>query len=591
MRTIALEEHFWTAELAAPPGTGQLAVWGPRVGDQLRDLGSLRLSDMDANGIDLQVISHVAPAAQGLKAAEGITRAREANDRLAAAVRAHPDRFAGFATLPTADPQAAAGELERAVRELGLIGALVNSTLGSNGVFLDDARFIPLLDRFERLDVPLYLHPAPPSAALRDALYQGLPAAVAGRLATGAWGWHAEAGLHVLRMIATGVFDRHPGLRLIVGHCGEMVPFMLDRIDAMLGPAGLAHKPSEYFLRNIWVTTSGLFSLPPVLCTVQVLGVDRVLFSVDYPFGDNAAGRALLDALPLAPADKAKIAGGNAERILGLKPSDLRHVDVVKSLRQPRYLRHNDVVKNVGAGPAAAAPTRGQVARLILELGPSTAATLGGRLGLTPAAIRRHLDNLLAEGLIETRTARTYGNRGRGRPAKVFVITDAGRSAFEHAYDDLATNALRFLADTAGPEAIAEFARRQVSDLERRYAPAMGRGDLSSRVQALAEALSADGYAASAGPAPAIGGIPGEQLCQHHCPVAHVAAEFPQLCEAETEAFGRLLGTPVQRLATIAHGDGICTTHVTGVGKADQAKTVVQPVTNEKSTESGGLLT
>jgi predicted ArsR family transcriptional regulator len=222
-------------------------------------------------------------------------------------------------------------------------------------------------------------------------------------------------------------------------------------------------------------------------------------------------------------------------------------------------------VKNVGA---AEGPTRAQVARLILELGPSTAATLGGRLGLTPAAIRRHLDNLLAEGLIETRTARTYGNRGRGRPARVFVITDAGRSAFEHAYDDLASSALRFLAETAGPEAVAEFARRQLSDLERRYAPAVAKGNLASRVQALAEALSADGYAASAGPAPAIGRPSGpfsngEQLCQHHCPVAHVAAEFPELCEAETEAFSRLLDTPVQRLATIAHGDGICTTHVT----------------------------
>jgi predicted ArsR family transcriptional regulator len=246
-------------------------------------------------------------------------------------------------------------------------------------------------------------------------------------------------------------------------------------------------------------------------------------------------------------------------------------------------------VKNIGA---AEGPTRGQVARLILEFGPSTAATLGGRLGLTPAAIRRHLDNLLAEGLIETRTARTYGNRGRGRPAKVFVITDAGRSAFEHAYDDLATNALRFLAETAGPGAIAEFARRQLSDLERRYAPAVARGDLPSRVQALAEALSADGYAASAGPAPTIGrqAEGGEQLCQHHCPVAHVAAEFPQLCEAETEAFGRLLGTPVQRLATIAHGDGICTTHVTSVGKATTAETVVKTVTTESTAESGGLV-
>jgi predicted TIM-barrel fold metal-dependent hydrolase len=319
VRTIALEEHFWTPELAAPPGTGPLAMWGPRVDDQLRDLGRGRLADMDANGIDLQVISHVAPAAQGLDGAEGIARAREANDRLAGAVRAHPDRFGGFATLPTADPRAAADELTRAIEDLGLIGAMVNSTLGSNDAFLDDARFAPLLERFEHLDVPLYLHPAPPSKALSAALYHGLPPAVAGRLATGAWGWHAEAGLHVLRMIATGVFDRHPGLRLIVGHCGEMVPFMLDRIDAMLPPDRMALKPSGYFRRNIWVTTSGLFSLPPVLCTVQVLGVDRVLFSVDYPFGGNAAGRVLLDALPLAPADKAKIAGGNAERVLGLK--------------------------------------------------------------------------------------------------------------------------------------------------------------------------------------------------------------------------------------------------------------------------------
>jgi predicted ArsR family transcriptional regulator len=252
-------------------------------------------------------------------------------------------------------------------------------------------------------------------------------------------------------------------------------------------------------------------------------------------------------------------------------------------------------VKNVRS---ADGPTRGQVARLILELGPSTAATLGSRLGLTPAAIRRHLDNLLAEGLIETRTARAYGNRGRGRPAKVFVITDAGRSAFEHTYDDLAADALRFIAETAGPQAVSQFARRQVADLERRYAPAVAHGDLAARVQALAGALSADGYAASAGPAPAVAGSAGEQLCQHHCPVAHVAAEFPELCEAETEAFGRLLGTPVQRLATIAHGDGICTTHVTDIsqvtaaGKASAAESVVQQgKSTEIFTESGGLLT
>ena len=322
VRTIALEEHFWTPELKAAAGPGPAAAFGPRVDDQLRDLGRMRLADMDANGIDFQVISHVAPAAQGLDGTAGVDRAREANDQLADAVKAHPDRFAGFATLPTADPLAAADELDRASTELGLIGAMVNSTLGSNGVFLDHPRFTPLLERFERLDVPLYLHPAPPSAALREVLYSDLPPAVAGRLATGVWGWHAEAGLHVLRMITTGVFDRHPGLRLIIGHCGEMVPFMLARIDAMLRLDDLAMAPSEYFLRHVWVTTSGLFTIPPVMCTVQVLGVDRVMFSVDYPFSPNAAGRVLLDTLPLSPQDRAKIAGGNAERVLGLRPAE-----------------------------------------------------------------------------------------------------------------------------------------------------------------------------------------------------------------------------------------------------------------------------
>jgi len=208
--------------------------------------------------------------------------------------------------------------------------------------------------------------------------------------------------------------------------------------------------------------------------------------------------------------------------------------------------------------------------------------------------------------MIETRTARTYGNRGRGRPAKVFVITDAGRSAFEHAYDDLATSALRFLEQTCGSPAVADFARQQVAETERRYAPAVARaGDLRTRVQALADALSADGYAAAAGPAPGVGspgmangaGVvsSGEQICQHHCPVAHVAAEFPQLCEAETEAFGRLLGTPVRRLATIAHGDGICTTHVTcpstpeDPSLPDSAKYLGKHRTDETRNGSGGL--
>ncbi|MBB2915237.1 putative ArsR family transcriptional regulator [Streptosporangium becharense] len=210
------------------------------------------------------------------------------------------------------------------------------------------------------------------------------------------------------------------------------------------------------------------------------------------------------------------------------------------------------------AGVSAERSTRARVARLILEHGPVTAAALGERLGLTPAAVRRHLDALLADGMAETRTARPRGQRGRGRPAKLFAITDAGRSAFEHAYDDLAGSALRFLADRVGEQAVAEFARSQVAGLVARLQPRMSEVPPDQRVRVLAEALSADGYAASSSKA----SLGGEQLCQHHCPVAHVAAEFPQLCEAETEAFARILGTPVQRLATIAHGDGVCTTHV-----------------------------
>ncbi|PZG32963.1 transcriptional regulator [Spongiactinospora gelatinilytica] len=213
-------------------------------------------------------------------------------------------------------------------------------------------------------------------------------------------------------------------------------------------------------------------------------------------------------------------------------------------------------MQHVEAG--AEQSTRARVARLILEHGPIAAAALGERLGLTPAAVRRHLDALLTDGMIEPRTARTRVQRGRGRPARMFAITDAGRSAFEHAYDDLAGSALRFLAQRQGEDAVGDFARSQMAALVERLAPAMREVPADQRVRVLAEALSAEGYAASASK-PRVGG---EQLCQHHCPVSHVAAAFPQLCEAETEAFAELLGTPVQRLATIAHGDGVCTTHV-----------------------------
>nr|WP_082556186.1 metalloregulator ArsR/SmtB family transcription factor [Aeromicrobium sp. Root472D3] len=202
-------------------------------------------------------------------------------------------------------------------------------------------------------------------------------------------------------------------------------------------------------------------------------------------------------------------------------------------------------------------PTRTRVSQTILENGPSTAADLADQLGLTSAAVRRHLDQLVADGVVESRDQRVTGQRGRGRPAKVFAITDAGRDGFEHAYDELAAGALRYLAATGGDEAVMAFARHRLVDLEDRYRPLLALAEPAQRPRVLADALSRDGFAASVSTTPA-----GAQICQHHCPVAHVAEEFPQMCEAEAEMFSRLLGSHVQRLATIAHGDGVCTTHL-----------------------------
>jgi predicted ArsR family transcriptional regulator len=206
----------------------------------------------------------------------------------------------------------------------------------------------------------------------------------------------------------------------------------------------------------------------------------------------------------------------------------------------------------------ADASTRHRVTSSLLEHGPSTAVALAGRLGVTPAGIRRHLDALLATGQVDAREQRVYGARGRGRPAKVFALTDAGRAGFYTAYDDLANATLGYLAEVAGPDAVTRFAEQRIAAVEARYRERLAAAEPGvSPAQALAEALTEDGYVASTLPSNA-----GQQLCQHHCPVAHVAAQFPQLCEVETRTFSRLLGVHVQRLATIAHGDGVCTTHI-----------------------------
>lgn len=323
MRVIAIEEHFLPAAFrrtaGAAPGVSVEAGLGgrpPAFIERLADVGGARLADMDAAGIDVQVLS---AAVVGLPAG-GIDRdlARAANDELAAVVRAHPDRYAGLAFLPMWDPDAAADELRRCVAELGMKGAIVNGTI--DGRFLDDPVFEPVLATAERLDVPIYLHPAPPPPAVFGAYFGGLPDAVADVLSRAGWGWHVETGLHSLRLVVAGVFDRYPGLQVIIGHMGENLPFSLARANTTLTPVtpGLQRPVAEYFTTNFFYTTSGYFTVPPLLCALEVVGADRLIFAVDYPFSGNAEGRRFLDGLPISPADRAKIAHGNAERVLKL---------------------------------------------------------------------------------------------------------------------------------------------------------------------------------------------------------------------------------------------------------------------------------
>jgi predicted TIM-barrel fold metal-dependent hydrolase len=321
MRTIALEEHISTPEILeaiANVGPGPLVDLFRANRDKLLDVGKDRLADMDAAGIDMQVLSLSSVGMDKLDPATATALARGANDKLATAVQAHPDRFAAFATLALQEPEKAAFEFERCVRQLGFKGAMVNGT--TNGLFLDHQRFTPLFETAQELDVPVYLHPGPPPEVVKEVYYGGLPGDLGSILSLAAWGWHVETGMHSLRLIICGLFDRLPKLRIIIGHMGETLPYAIVRADAVLSQSAkhLQRRVSEYFHDHFYVTTSGYFSLPPFLCALQVVGADRILFSVDYPFSPNALGRAFLNALPVGPGDMAKITHGNAERLLKL---------------------------------------------------------------------------------------------------------------------------------------------------------------------------------------------------------------------------------------------------------------------------------
>jgi uncharacterized protein len=312
MRVITLEEHYLTTEV------NDVVKRKGQTPSALFDVGEGRLEAMDAAGIDVQVLSMAAPAVQELEPSVAVPLAAKANDHLAELIAAHPDRFAGFAALPTTDPGAAASELERAVRQLGMKGAMIHGH--TRGQFLDDSGYWPVLEAAEDLGVPFYLHPTYPPPSVREAYYSGLDATVANVLAAAGWGWHAETALHSLRLITAGIFDRFPGLQVIIGHMGENLPFYLERANRKLGPAcgHLQRTIADYFLTQFWITTAGFISVPPLQCALAVVGADRILFSVDYPFDDMRPAVAFLDSAPLAPADREKIAHANAERLLGL---------------------------------------------------------------------------------------------------------------------------------------------------------------------------------------------------------------------------------------------------------------------------------
>ena len=328
MQTITLEEHYATEGFMEGPGRElkaqaeaardhpQVAAGYEKLIEQLCDLGEGRISAMDAAGIDVQVLSLTFPGVEQLEAAEAVAIARETNDLLAEAVRRHPDRFAGFAALPTASPQAAADELERTIGRYGFKGALINGH--TRGRYLDDSFFWPILERAEALGVPIYLHPTPPPRPVIEASYTGN--FVAGLLATAAWGWHVETATHVLRLILGGAFDRYPNLQLVVGHMGEGLPFFMPRLEVALPVevTKLERPVGSYLRENLHYTFGGFNWVQAFLDLVLQVGVERIMFSADHPYASMAQARAFLDKLPVSPADKERIAHSNAERLLRL---------------------------------------------------------------------------------------------------------------------------------------------------------------------------------------------------------------------------------------------------------------------------------
>ena len=325
MRVIAIEEHFITPMYREKVAANEfrnfyLTARGAELGHDIVaenvDLGARRIAHMDAAGVDVQVLSFGSPGAQAFGAGVAIPMARDANERLFEATKKYPGRFAGFAALPTADPQKAAEELERCVRRLGLRGAMIHGH--QQGEFLDDRKYWPVFERAEALGVPIYLHPTLAHPKALESYFKGYE-----ELARAAWGFAIDTSCHFLRIVFAGVFDAYPRLRIILGHLGEGLPFAMHRLDDHAGRAaarrGLKKRPLDYLRDNLLVTTSGNWYEPAFVCTLLALGADNILFAADWPYEANLTAAAFLGKISISDGDREKIAFRNAERVLGIR--------------------------------------------------------------------------------------------------------------------------------------------------------------------------------------------------------------------------------------------------------------------------------
>ena len=316
--TISLEDHFISEAVQSSQSETSLALhmFPPEVRENLASLGTKRISDMDKGDISLQVISHI----PGLESPDVC---RKTNTQLLGAIKAHPTRFAGFACLPMADPSAAAVELEYCIKELGFVGTLIPNHAA--GAYYDSEEYFPFWEKAQELDTPVYLHPTPPSPGQKQYFQGNYPPELAQIMSMQVWGWHADVAVHVLRLYASGLFDRLPRLRIVIGHMGEMLPFMIERIQVRMTSNWGSHKRGflTVWAENFWVTTSGMWYLGPMACLLRAVKIDRILYSVDYPLESNLDGsqfiRDLQNSGLVTEEELEMIAYKNAEKLLGVK--------------------------------------------------------------------------------------------------------------------------------------------------------------------------------------------------------------------------------------------------------------------------------